>query len=138
MEDEQVVNQEVETEVVETQEVTPTLEEVEKKMETNLASLEEIQKLADEVLADQKEFFKERVGWELERNGLEAFANIINPKDNDELNLIVAQLNIIVADIKLANSYQPKSNATQDAYSVAQQKGDTKKMIGSKLANLFK
>ena len=139
MEKEQVVNQEVETqeveqgEQVEHQEVN--LEEINETLEKINVDQDQIAKDLD---ARQKAVFEREIKFALKENGLEAFADIINPKDNDELNTIVAQLLKVMNEQKIANSYQPKDNATQDALSVAQQKGDTKNMIASKLANLFK
>jgi len=139
MEKEQVVTQEVQTQEVE------QVEEV----ETQEVNFDEINENLDRINADQvqlakelderhKALFEREIKYALKEHGLEAFANLVKVENTDELNDVVASLTKIVNDIKIANSYQPKENAQQDAYSVAQSKGDTKKMIGSKLANLFK
>ncbi len=133
MEKEQVVVEEVETQEVEHQEVN--LDEINETLNEINVDQEQIAKDLD---ARQKAVFEREIKFALKENGLEAFADIINPKDNDELNTIVSQLLKVMNEQKIANSYQPKDNATQDALSVAQQKGDTKNMIASKLANLFK
>lgn len=133
MEKEQGVNQEVETQEVEQVEIN--LEEINETLEKINADQDQISKDVD---ARLKAVFEREIKFALKENGLEAFADIINPKDNDELNTIVAQLVKVMNEQKIANSYQPKDNAKQDALSVAQQKGDTKNMIASKLANLFK
>lgn len=138
MEKEQVVVEEVLIEDVETVEEVTTEKPFSEVVDEYAISLEKLNVTQKELAEQQKEMFKQQIEWNLQRNGLEAFADIINPKDYDELNTVVAQLVSIMNEQKVANSYQPKDNATQDAYSVAQQKGDTKKMIGSKLANLFK
>ncbi|MFB5088633.1 hypothetical protein PGC35_15735 [Psychrobacillus sp. PGGUH221] len=138
MENEQVEIQEVE--------VSPEIQELEKQVLENGEQIEKAQKLTEEILAERKEFleslekdlFEKEKNLTLKDNGLEAFAEIINVDNSDDLGKVVSKLNKIVNDIKVANSYQPKDNATQDAYSVHANNKDTKSMIGSKLANLFK
>ena len=135
MENEQVENLEVEvqeTEQVEQEAAIPqTLDELiedNKKLQDELAEIKQM----------RKDIFEKQVSLTLQENGLEAFANIIKVENVEELTGVVNKLNKIVNDIKIANSYQPKDNATQDSYSVHTNNKDTKSMIGSKLANLFK
>lgn len=95
-------------------------------------------KIALDLGLRQKELFQKEIKFALKEHDLEAFADVIKVNDSKELEETINQLKTIVNQIKVANSYQPKEKATQDAFSVAQQNGDTKKMIGSKLANFFK
>lgn len=136
MENEQVSEQ------LEVQEVEQVEEVTEEKSPQTLDELIEDNKKLQDELAEikemRKDIFDKQVSLTLKENGLEAFAEIINVDSSDDLTKVVAKLTTIVNNIKVANSYQPKDNGKQDEYSVAQQQGDTKKMIGSKLANLFK
>lgn len=96
------------------------------------------EKIAQDIARREKETFQREVALSLESNGLEAFADIINVNDSEELSDVVAKLTAIVNDIKVGAGYVPKENAKQSEYDVYAQKKDTKGMIGSKLANLFK
>lgn len=128
-------NEQLETQEVEEVEIKKTPDEV---MDEIDKSLNKINSDQDEIQRQQAELFQKQKEWELKSNGLEQFADIIKVESYEELNTVIQQLTKIVNDIKVANSYQPKENAKQDAHSVAQQKGDTKNMIASKLASLFK
>ena len=136
MENEQVENLEVEvqeTEQVEQEAVIPqTLEKLiedNKKLQDELAEIKQM----------RKDIFEKQVSMTLQENGLEAFAEIINVDNSDDLKDVVFKLTKIVNDIKVANAYVPKeSNGTKDAYSEAIQNGDVKNAISFKLSNLFK
>lgn len=86
----------------------------------------------------KKDFFKREIAFTLKENGLEAFESIINVKDSEHLTDVVNKLTAIVNDIKVSAGYVPKENAKQAEYDVHAKNKDTKSMIGSKLANLFK
>ncbi|MFJ8063308.1 hypothetical protein ACIQYS_01570 [Psychrobacillus sp. NPDC096426] len=146
MEKEQVEIQEVEVSEVEKVEVLSTLEEVGKQIVENGEQLDKAKQLAEEILQERQEFLKslekdlfaKEKNLVLKENGLEAFAEVINVDNSEDLTNVVAKLTKIVNDIKVANSYQPKdSNGTQDAYSQAIQNGDVKNAISFKLSNLF-
>lgn len=143
MEKEQVENQEaMEVELVEEVEVeeslTDRVDRIEKKAIEQHLHADQLNQEVNELVRQRAELFQQKVEFELQKNGLEKFVDLINPKDETELRETIEKLNLIVNDIKVANSYVPKDNAKADEYNVALQKGDTKKMIGSKLANLFK
>jgi len=138
MENEQAVSEEVEVQEVEqveevTEEKSPqTLDELiedNKKLQDELAEIKEM----------RKDIFDKQVSMTLQENGLEAFAEIINVDNSDDLKDVVSKLTKIVNDIKVANAYVPKeSNGTQDGYSQAIQNGDVKNAISFKLSNIFK
>lgn len=143
MENEQVDNLEVVQEV----EVSPEIENIKKIVIANVEQLEQSQIYEDEVFEkpqklleklEQELFIKEK-NFTLKENGLEAFSEIINVNNADDLSKVVDKLTKIVNDIKISNAYVPKDmNGTQDAYSVAIQNGDVKNAISFKLSNLFK
>jgi len=146
MENEQVVSEEVEVLDVEKLDLVLTIEEVGKQIVENGEQLDNAQKLAEEILQEREEFlqtlekslFDKEKDLVLKENGLEAFAEIINVENSDDLTKVVAKLTTIINNIKVANAYVPKENATQDAYSQAIQNGDVKNAISFKLSNLFK
>lgn len=86
----------------------------------------------------EAELFQLEVGYELKSLGLEAFKDVINVTDKESLEAVTAKLTAIVNDIKLASGFIPKVNGVQDEISIHHKNKDTKSMIGSKLANLFK
>ncbi|MBB6445629.1 hypothetical protein [Bacillus benzoevorans] len=86
----------------------------------------------------KKEFFQKDVYFSLKENGLEAFANVVKVENDDELKEVVQSLSKIVNDIKVTNGYVPNDHKQQNEYDAFASKKDTKGMIGTKLANLFK
>ncbi|WP_342598804.1 hypothetical protein MHB48_15210 [Psychrobacillus sp. FSL H8-0483] len=137
----------MENEQVEQVEVSPDIQELEKQVLENGEQLEQSKKLAEEILQERQEFleslekdlFDKELKLTLKENGLEAFAEVINVDNSDDLGKVVSKLISIVNNIKVSNGYVPKeSNGTQDAYSQAIQNGDVKNAIGFKFANLFK
>ena len=74
----------------------------------------------------------------LKENGLEQFADVIKVADEDELNQVVTSLTKIKNDMKVESGYVPKDKAKDDEYSNFEKNKDTKNMISSKLAGLFK
>lgn len=139
MENEKVENQEVETTIV-----VEDVEEVEevKTQKTLDEVIDSTNETIDKVQADldkrEKELFQREVNSSLKDSGLERFAEIINVDSHESLDEVMAKLTKIMNDMKIEQSYQPKDNAKQDAYTVHAKNKDTKNMIGSKLANLFK
>lgn len=86
----------------------------------------------------QEDLFKEKVAFQLEKNGLEQFAPIVKVENEDELKEVVKTLGQISNDIKLSTGYIPKDNAKDDEYSKFQKDGNTQGMIAMKLNKLFK
>lgn len=77
----------------------------------------------------QQELWQKEVALTLQENGLQAFKDIINVKDSEELQTVTQALQTIVNDIKKDAGYIPTDQLKDDAYNVAKQKGDTKNMI---------
>lgn len=141
---ENIVNQEVEEETLE-----EVMEDYEQSLNKKKEALDNLGETVDKVSADQEalarelaekeaELFQKEVAFTLKENGLEMFADVINVTDSEQLETVVKQLTAIVNDIKIGAGYVPKDNAKQAEYDVFTQKKDTRGMIGSKLANLFK
>lgn len=145
----------MEKEIVEVVEevVEVDLKEVVDNYEDSLNQLDEtnerVSKTLDEINADQEEIaeslanrendlFKKEVALELKSNGLDAFQNIVKVNTHKELEATIEILKGIVGNIKTEAGYIPKDSAKQNVYDVHAQNKDTKSMIGSKLANLFK
>jgi len=102
----------------------------------------EINENTAQTLADiekrEKELFAKEVSHELKSLGLEAFKDVINVTDTESLRAVIVTLLAITNDIKLASGFIPKVNGVQDEMSIHEKNKDTKSMIGSKLAKLFK
>lgn len=109
-------------------EVDATLEKVAKDQE----------KIAQDIARREREVFDKEKAFMLKESGLEAFADIINVGDSEQLADVVVKLTAIVNEIKVGAGYIPKENIKESDYDIYAQKKDTKGMIGSKLANLFK
>lgn len=146
---EEVVVEEVAEEVQKNfDEANANLEKIQKTLEENEVDevvenikkdAEELRKsLEDEVEELKQKLFKQEVSSTLKDNGLEMFEGLVHVDDAKQLDEVVHKLTQIVNDIKLSNSYIPSDNAKQDAYTQHANNKDTKNMIGSKLANLFK
>lgn len=88
--------------------------------------------------AKQQELFTKEVELELKSAGLEHFASIVKVSNTDELKEVVKSLTQIVNDIKVSTGYVPSDHKQQNQYDVFASKKDTKGMIGTKLASLFK
>jgi hypothetical protein len=88
--------------------------------------------------AKEQELFQKEVNLTLKEHGLEAFADVISVNDGTDLNTKVETLTKIINEIKVNMGYVPTDNAKQDEYSMFESKKDTKGMISTKLANLFK
>lgn len=129
------------------QEQQEQIETVEKaQYDALVTELEEVKgKLPKELSDDEKaiqtkqaELFNKEVQLELKSAGLDKFASIVKVGDSDELQETIKTLSQIVNDIKVSTGYVPNDHKQQNEYDVFASKKDTKGMIGSKLANLFK
>jgi molecular chaperone GrpE len=86
----------------------------------------------------QQELFSKEVSLTLKENGLEQFASILKVSNEEELKEVVESLKSVVNEIKVNSGYVPNDHRQNDKYSQFEKNKDTKNMIGSKLANLFK
>ncbi|MFD2703923.1 hypothetical protein [Salibacterium lacus] len=77
----------------------------------------------------EKELFEKEVNIELQQKGLEDFADVIQVSNKEELNNMIEQLEKVVNQRKLDNSYQPENHKQSDEYSNAKSNGNTKDMI---------
>ncbi|MBT2277233.1 hypothetical protein J7E51_04420 [Priestia megaterium] len=95
--------------------------------------------VSEEELAAQKEreeFAKEKLEFAIEKAGLKEFAQFIN--NQEEIEAFQGLVKQIEDNVKKALAYKPENHKQTDEYSQFEQKGDTKGMIGTKLASLFK
>jgi len=86
----------------------------------------------------QADLWQKEVELELKSNGLSDFAPFISAKDEEDLKGKIEQLNKIVAGLKIDSSYKPDDHKQTNEYDTFEKNKDTKGMIGTKLANLFK
>ena len=96
-------------------------------------------KLTDEEVKaqqDREAFEKEKLEFAIEKAGLSDFAEFINSQD--EIKAFQGLVKKIEDNVKKDLAYKPENHKQTDEYSQFAQKGDTKGMIGTKLANLFK
>ncbi|WEZ10155.1 hypothetical protein P5663_10100 [Priestia flexa] len=96
-------------------------------------------KLTDEEVKaqqDREAFEKEKLEFAIEKAGLSDFAEFISKQD--EIEAFQGLVKKIEDNVKKELSYKPQSHKQTDEYSQFAQKGDTKGMISTKLANLFK
>lgn len=97
--------------------------------------------LSDDEIAlqtKQAELWSKEVNLSLKENGLDKFASIVKVSNEDELKEVVTTLNTFINDLKVEMGYKPNDHKQNDPYSQFEKNKDTKGMIGSKLANLFK
>ncbi|MEB2264151.1 hypothetical protein LAV77_04995 [Priestia megaterium] len=85
---------------------------------------------------DREAFEKEKLEFAIEKAGLSEFAEFIN--DQEEIEAFQGLVKKIQDNVKKELAYKPENHKQTDEYSQFAQKGDTKGMIGSKLAGLFK
>lgn len=90
------------------------------------------------IQAKQKELFDKEVSLTLKEHGLQQFASIVKVENEDELKETVKALKGIVNQLKIDLGYVPNEHRQQNEYDLFAQKKDTKGMISTKLANLFK
>ncbi|QNG59436.1 hypothetical protein H4O14_16795 [Bacillus sp. PAMC26568] len=86
----------------------------------------------------QHELFAKEVSLEVKAAGLEKFAEFFNVQKIEDLQPQIEKFNSLLNEFKVENSYVPNDHKPQDKYSKFESEKDTKGMIGTKLANLFK
>lgn len=123
--------------IEETTETTEVVEQVETVEEVTEVVDEQVDKLAD-IEQRESDLFQKEVDFELKALGLEAFKDVIQVKDAEQLKAVTAQLTAIVNGIKMSVSFVPKENGKQDAITLAEQNKDVKGMLGAKFSKLFK
>lgn len=85
----------------------------------------------------QQDLFNEKVEFQLEKNGLTQFKDVIKVENDEELENVVKGLSQIVNDIKVSTGYIPKDNAKDNEYDKFVKEGNTQGMIATKLSKLF-
>ncbi|HJF32209.1 MAG TPA: hypothetical protein K8V56_10625 [Sporosarcina psychrophila] len=126
-------------EVVVTEEVPAEVKDV---RDTFDETLEKVNADQEALRIDLEErasvLFQKEVAYTLKESGLEAFADVINVTDTEQLKGVTAKLTAIVNGIKTSVSFVPKENGKQDAVTIAEQNKDVKGMLGAKFSKLFK
>ena len=104
-----------------------------------LEQFKPVQKTDAEIAFEQKEkeLFEKEKALTLKEAGLPEFAEFFAVGNIDELQSKIEQINKILANKSLDNTYKPESHKTSDKYSIAEKKGDTVSMIGSKMSKIF-
>lgn len=86
--------------------------------------------------AKQEAFNKQVLEFAIKEAGLSDFADFI--QNQEEIEAFKGLVKKIEDKVKKDLAYKPENHKQTDEYSQFEQKGDTKGMIGSKLASLFK
>ncbi|WP_010651180.1 hypothetical protein [Oceanobacillus massiliensis] len=86
----------------------------------------------------QQDFFTQKVDFQLEKNGLTPFKDVIKVENEEELTTIVEALTQITKKIKLDSGYIPDNHLEENEYDKFSKEGNVSGMIGSKLSQLFK
>ncbi|WP_145523474.1 hypothetical protein [Virgibacillus sp. SK37] len=86
----------------------------------------------------QQDFFNQKVDFQLEKNGLTQFKDVIRVEDEEELNSVVEALTQITKQIKLDSGYVPDNHLKDNEYDKFAQEGNVSGMISTKLSKLFK
>ncbi|GIO22487.1 hypothetical protein [Oceanobacillus sp. J11TS1] len=86
----------------------------------------------------QQDFFNQKVDFQLEKNGLTQFKDIIKVDNEEELNTVVDSLTQIVKQVKLDSGYVPEEHLKESEYEKYSKARDVQGMIGVKLSKLFK
>lgn len=84
----------------------------------------------------QEAFNKQVLEFAIKEAGLSDFADFI--QNQEEIEAFKGLVKKIEDNVKKDLAYKPENHKQTDEYSQFEQKGDTKGMIGSKLASLFK
>ncbi|MGG4434260.1 hypothetical protein AAXE64_06840 [Priestia megaterium] len=84
----------------------------------------------------QEAFNKQVLEFAIKEAGLSDFADFI--QNQEEIEAFKGLVKKIEDKVKKDLAYKPENHKQTDEYSQFEQKGDTKGMIGSKLASLFK
>ena len=106
----------------------------------NLLQYKPVEKSEAEIALEtsQQELTNNQIQFELKQAGLEKFSAFFNAKNVDEVKPLIEQFNALLADVKKDMGYIPTNHKQDDPYSKFAKDKDTKGMIGSKIANLFK
>lgn len=89
--------------------------------------------------AKQLELTQKEINFELKSVGLEQFADFFNAQNVEELKPQIEKFNTLLADVKKNMGYiPPNEHKQEDQYTKFVKEKDTKGMISSKLASLFK
>jgi len=88
--------------------------------------------------AKQTELIKREINIELKQVGLDKFADFFNAQNVEELQPQIEKFNALLNELKQEMGYIPNDHKHEDQYTKFEKDKDTKGMIGSKLANLFK
>lgn len=104
-----------------------------------LEQFKPVQKTDTEIALEQKanELFEKEKALTLKEAGLQEFAVFFIVDNIDDLQMKIEQFNKILTSKLLDNTYKPESHKTSDKYSLAEKKGDTVSMIGSKISKIF-
>lgn len=86
----------------------------------------------------QQDLFNEKVEFQLEKNGLTQFKDVIKVGNEEELNSVVEALTQITKQIKLDSGYVPDNHLKDNEYDKFAQEGNVSGMISTKLSKLFK
>lgn len=86
----------------------------------------------------QQDFFNQKVDFQLEKNGLTQFKDVIKVGNEEELNSVVEALTQITKQIKLDSGYVPDNHLKDNEYDKFAQEGNVSGMISTKLSKLFK
>lgn len=89
-------------------------------------------------MAQQQQFFDEKVDFQLEKSGLKAFKDVIKVENDEELKGVIEKLGQIVKQVKLDSGYVPDNHLKDNEYDKFAQEGNVSGMISSKLSKLFK
>lgn len=125
-----------EVEVMQEQaEVIEQVAEVEESLKERIFKMEaENQKLQEQLEEQQVQAEKNNLIATLNAEGLSHFVGLFDLTSNEDK---VAFLKNAVNQILVANAYQPKQQAQQQAYDQAISDGDVKGAIGFKLSKFF-
>lgn len=86
----------------------------------------------------QKELFDKEVSLEVKAAGLEKFADFFVVDSTEQLAEKIEKFQAVLQEYKVENSYVPTDHKQTNPYDKFEQEKNTKGMIGTKLANLFK
>src|SRR5690606_40923186 len=86
----------------------------------------------------QAELTKKEINLELKQVGLDKFADFFNAQNVEELQPQIEKFKLLLTDLKKDLGYIPSDHKQEDIYTKFEKEKDTKGMISSKLASLFK
>lgn len=91
-------------------------------------------KSAEQLAAIQKK----DVELKLAQKGLSEFNEFFSNVQPDKLDEQIEKFQSLMKQTEISNSFKPTSHKQDDAYAVAQSKGDVKSMLAQKFSGLFK